>query len=305
MLYPQHLLVASSLLLLLTGTSAFSARKASQLVRTVTSTTSSSSSSSLNVGAVWTEDDDQSQQQQSLFLISRAEACANSESCGLDEARTYLDEILHAQKECVGNMNLAVAAASNPGLCDNVDTVVEVVANLRQKIATEQKRLAPVTATVHLVNVAMGFYVVSMILHGLAAVPNVPVDAPLFDASSFGAINTRGVASILPQEWLWSIRDGYFPSLFGEWLRNGGLVVDVSAFDEKVVSFSPQEWVWSVQNGSLGQMMRENMRYGGLVVDAGYDTEGLAPMTPQELYWSIRDGYFGTAVQHLYRNGGV
>lgn len=239
-------------------------------------------------------DDDE---QDSYYLMSRAEACANSESCSLEQAETFLDRILHIQAECV--------SAGSDALCDNVDSVVEVVASLRQKIEIERKRLAPVKATTHVINLALGFYVVSTILHGVAAVPNVPVDAPVISSFGTEAFNTRGVAAILPQEWLWSIRDGYFPSLFSEWLHNGGLVVDTSVFDEKVVAFTPQEWVWSIQNGSFGNMLEENMKYGGLVVDSCYDTEGMTPMTGQDVLYSIQGGYLGDAMKHFYRNGGI
>mmetsp|Transcript_23528 Transcript_23528/g.50063 ORF Transcript_23528/g.50063 Transcript_23528/m.50063 type:complete len:298 (-) Transcript_23528:177-1070(-) len=291
----QRVVVLSSLLLV--ATSAFSTRKASQLAANNNKHTSSSSS--LNVGAVWMDDDEQDG-----FLMSRASACADSESCSLEEAQTYLDDILHVQMDCIGG----AAAATNSAICENVDVVSEVVANLRQKIETERRKIVPVRATVDLFNVALGVYVVSAILHGVAAVPNVPVDAPVFssfDALPPGAFNGRGVTTILPVEWYWAIRDGYFPSLFSEWIRNGGLVVDVSAFDNKVVAFTPQEWVWSIQNGSFGHMLEENMRYGGLVVDSDFDTEGVTPMTAQDLLWSIQGGYAGTAVKHFFRNGGV
>mmetsp|Transcript_79 Transcript_79/g.203 ORF Transcript_79/g.203 Transcript_79/m.203 type:complete len:294 (+) Transcript_79:203-1084(+) len=293
MLNLQRVIIGSCLLV---AVSAFSAKKASQPIRSTTSTPSA-----LNAGAVWMDGDEQD----GIFLMSRAEACANSDSCSLEEAQGFLDDILHIQKECIGS-----ALATNSAVCDNVDNVVEVVANLRDKIALKRKTLAPVRATVHLFNLAMGFYAVSTILHGFAAVPNVPVDAPMFSSfgNSFpmeGVVNTRGVTTILPQEWFWSIRDGYFPAMFTEWLQNGGLVVDVSAFDEKVVAFTPQEWVWSIQNGSFGRMLEENMRYGGFVVDSDFDTEGMTAMTPRDVLWSIQGGYFGTAMEHFYRNGGV
>lgn len=311
MMLLHRLIPLSSLLLV--STSAFSASKASQqLIRTP----SSSSSSALNAGAVWMDDSSDSNNYDTtpIFLMNRAEACANSESCSLEEAQTFLDDILHIQAECVG-AGSALSANARNAVCENVDVVAEVVANLRQKIVVEQKRLAPLKATVHLFNIAMGFFVVSTILHGVAVVPNVPVDAPMFssfsnimmpiDGDSSMIMNSRGVASILPQEWFWAIRDGYFPSLLSESIHNGGLVVDVSSFDEKVVAFTPQEWVWSVQNGSFPNMLQENMRYGGLVVDADFDTEGVTPMTFQDVVWSIQGGYFGDAANHYFRNGGV
>jgi len=312
---PQHLITLSSLFLVAT-TSAFSARKASQLIRTPSITSSATSTcSALNAAALLMDDDNEDDYNDfiggSVFLMNRAEACANSESCSLEEAQTFLDDILHVQMECVGAGVLSTKSA----VCDNVDVVAEVVANLRQKIQVERKRLAPLKATVHLANVAMGVYVVSTILHGFAVVPNVPVDAPLF--SSFDYIsplevndmemimNSRGVTSILPQEWFWAVRDGYFPSLFSEWMHSGGLVVDTSVFENKVVAFTPQEWVWSIQNGSFGHMLKENMQYGGLVVASDYNTEGMTPMTFQDVLYSIQGGYVGTAANHFFRNGGV
>lgn len=284
--------------LLLVSTSAFSTRKASQLVRSSTCS-SSSSSSALFVGAVWTDEDENEN-----FLMNRATACADgSETCSLEEAQSYLDDILTIQQHCQ-----SLSSSTKSAICENVDVVSEVVANLRQKIALERAKISPVQATVHMANLVVGVYVVSTILHGFAAVPNVPVDAPMFtsfDAFSEGAVNSRGVASILPVEWYWAIRDGYFPSLFSEWIHNGGLVVDVSEFDEKAVAFTPQEWVWSIQNGSFGHLLEENMRYGGYRVDSTYDNDGMTPMNAQDVLWSIQGGYFGTALSHFFRNGGV
>lgn len=299
-------IISLSFLLLMTA-SAFSARKATELVRSPSSQSPSRSrspfSSALNAGAVVMEDNDE-QDNGGLFLMGRAAACADSETCSLEEAQSYLEDVLMMQKDC---LDATIEDFQSP-ICQNVDTVAEIVANLRSKI--EAERLRPVKTTVNAVNVVMGLYVVSTILHGFAAVPNVPVDAPLFtdfDTAAWDVMkmNDRGVATVLPQEWYWALRDGYFPALFSEWFRNGGLVVDMSAFDSKVVAFTPQEWVWSIQNGSIGDLLRENMQYGGYLVDSSFDTEGATPMTGQDVLWSIQGGYFGTAAKHFFRNGGI
>lgn len=296
MVLQQFLLLSS---LLLVGTCAFSA-KSSQLVRRSSATCPKMSSSSALLAEALVMD----AESDGVFLMSRATACANDETCSLDEAQSYLDDVLMIQKDCLDE----TLASGNAAICENVDAAVEVVATLRQKIAVERKKIVPTRATVDFVNVVLGLYVVSTIVHGFAAVPNVPVDAPIFtsfDTFAEGAINSRGVATVLPSEWFWSIRDGYFPMLFSEWIKNGGLVVDISAFDDKVVAFTPQEWVWSIQNGSLGDMMRENLRYGGYHVDSNFDTEGMSPMNAQDVIWSMQGGYFGDVVKHFFRNGGV
>jgi hypothetical protein len=289
-----QLIITLSSLLLVT-TTAFSTRKASQLVRS-----SPSPSFALNAGAVVMDDTDNEQDGGTdIFLMNRATACANSETCSLEEAQTYLEDIILMQKDC---LDATLQDIQNP-LCENVDVVAEVVAGLRSKIELERSRV-----TVNALNVAVGVYVVSTILHGFAAVPNVPVDAPFFtsfDAWDATAINDRGVTTILPQEWFWAFRDGYFPALFSEWFRNGGLVVDMSAFDSKAIAFTPQEWLWSIQNGSFGNLFQENFRNGGYLVDSTFDTEGMTPMTSQDVLWSIQGGYLDTAMKHFFRNGGV
>jgi hypothetical protein len=184
---------------------------------------------------------------------------------------------------------MSSAVLSTTGVCENVDLAADVVSKLRQKIEIESKRLAPIKAGVNLVNLVLGFAVVSMVLHGIAADPNVPVNS---------------VVPITFQEWVWSVRDGYFNILVSEWFKHGGLAVDPAVFDAKVVSVTPQEWLWTLQNGSFGRMLEENVRYGGLLVDPSYETETV-PLTLQEGWWALTGGYGNNALDHFFRNGGL
>lgn len=243
-----------------------------------------------------------------VFLMNRAQACADSETCSLEDAQMFLDGVLHQQKECIGSGVLSTKTM----ICDNVENTIDLVATLRYKIDTAQRRRALVTPTVHTINVVLGIYAVSTILHGVAAVPNVPIDAPLFyNTDSYSSLfeqagSNRGIVPFLPEEWIWAIRDGYFPRMVMEFVHNGGLVVDTTAFDTKAVAITPQEWIWSLQNGSFGRLLEENMRYGGFVVDStSLDSTDTIPMTGRDILFSIRDGYFGTAMSHFYRNGGL
>jgi len=299
-------IVCLFLLVTIDDSLSFSARKSSQLIKSSSrrSSSTSSSLSAINIGVPYNDSSENFVGADGVYLMNRAQACADSESCSLEEAQTFLDGILHQQKECVGAGVLSTKAA----ICDNISVTAALVADLRQKIETEQQRRALVKPAVHLFNVVFGIYVFSTIIHGFAAVPNVPVDLPFYtDYLSLEESSNRGVTQILPQEWFWAVRDGYLPTLVTEWFKNGGggLVVDTSAFDTKAVPFTPQEWIWSIQNGSFGNMIQENMKYGGLVVDSSFDNTDSIPMTSQEVLWSIRDGYAGTAVNHFFRNGGV
>lgn len=66
------------------------------------------------------------------FLMQRAEACAHSDSCSLEDARVYLDDVIHVQSGCVTGSVLG-------GVCENVDVAAELVANLRQKIVQKTR----------------------------------------------------------------------------------------------------------------------------------------------------------------------
>lgn len=298
------ILSCSFLFALIDDSLSFSVRKSSQLIksssRKSSSTTSSSSLFALNIGFGY--NDDSEDFATDIYLMNRAQACVDSDSCSLEEAQTFLHGILLQQKECIDGGVLSTKAA----ICDNINVTADLVANLREKIETERQRRALTKPAVHMFNLMFGIYVVSTIIHGFAAVPNVPVDLPLYtDYSSLEEASSRGVTPFLPQEWFWAVRDGYLPSIMTEWFKNGGLVVDTSAFDTKAVTFTPQEWIWSIQNGSFGNILQENMKYGGLVVDTSFDGTDTIPMTSQEVLWSIRDGYAGTALKHVFRNGGV
>lgn len=261
---------------------AFSARKSSLLVR-------SSRSSALHAGVVWDDAVAGDLAADGAVSMSRAEACVNSDSCGLVEAQAFLDDVLRVQKECVGSGVLS----TNSAICDDVGAAAEIVAGLRVKIEAERRRLAPLESTKHLVGAMLSISAVTAILHVFAASPDIPVEIN-------GGEGGLGIVPFLPREWFWALRDGYLPLLFGEWIKNGGLVVDVSAFGEKAVPFTPQEWFWSVRDGGFDALLRESVRHGGLVVDSRFDTETI-PMSPEDVLLSVNGGYLGTAANHFFR----
>lgn len=66
------------------------------------------------------------------FLMKRAQACADSDSCSLQDARICLDDIIRVQSGCVSGAILG-------SVCENVDVAAEVVAKLRQKVQDKTK----------------------------------------------------------------------------------------------------------------------------------------------------------------------
>lgn len=249
-----------------------------------------------------------------LFLMKKAEACANSDTCSLEDMKMYLDDVIHIQSGCASGVLLGSE------VCDDVTEAVGVVAGLREKIERESKRVSAINAGVAAVNVSAGLVLLSAFVAGVVA-------------------TNPDVSPFTPQEWWWAVRDGYLPTMLEHYFRNGGLAtidygaestpfalqewwwaakggylntmvdhyfqnggLSTVAFQPESVPITPQEWMWSARDGYLPTMMEENFQNGGL--SAGVDSDVL-PMTPQELWWAVRDGYLPTMAEHYFRNGGL
>ena len=68
-----------------------------------------------------------------VFVMEKARECANSESCSIEEAESFLQEVLHLQSGCaVGNIR-------NNDICEDITIPNEIIAGLRHKIETSAK----------------------------------------------------------------------------------------------------------------------------------------------------------------------
>lgn len=75
----------------------------------------------LNSHSIGSDDD-------ALFIMMKANACAHSDSCSIDEAENYLNEVLHLQSDCV------TGSLDSSQICDDILYPSEVISALRQKI---------------------------------------------------------------------------------------------------------------------------------------------------------------------------
>ena len=62
------------------------------------------------------------------YLLHRAEQCALSDSCSIDDARVYLSEVINVQSGC------AAGTLVGDDICHDQGHVAEIVASLRVKI---------------------------------------------------------------------------------------------------------------------------------------------------------------------------
>lgn len=67
-------------------------------------------------------------------LLNSASLCAHSDTCSIESAESYLREIVHIQSGC------AAGTLSGSATCNDVLSVSEVVADLREKIGEGAKR---------------------------------------------------------------------------------------------------------------------------------------------------------------------
>jgi len=76
------------------------------------------------------------------YLLHKAEECALSDSCSVDDAKLFLREVIHLESGCVAGTLVGDA------ICNDTDHVAEIVSTLRAKIERgESTVLEYVTAT--------------------------------------------------------------------------------------------------------------------------------------------------------------
>jgi len=177
---------------------------------------------------------------EATYVMAKASECANSESCSIEEAESYLQEVLHLQSGCaVGNIR-------NHDICDDITIPVEIIAGLRHKIETTAK--TPTNA----LNIKS---MMSPVFVSMFAV---------YMASSIVTLNSQpGVDPFTSQEFWYATQDGYISDLVAQFVKNGGLAsIDVTS--GAVVPFTAEEWMWSIRDGYFGTMMTDYLRNGGL-----------------------------------------
>jgi len=214
-------------------------------------------------------------------------------------AESYLREIVHIQSGC------AAGTMSGNAVCQDVQSVSEVVADLREKIGEGAKREVRTFWDMRqdeLENLAAATDGSAV---GALTAPLKPAYLAIVALYAIGVIsllqpgtmdfNAGGVVPFTGQELWWSIRDGYVGDLTHHLFRNGGLVVSdpVASVGS---SISPQELFWSIRDGYMG-----NTLFGS----GGEGSVETVPYTPQEVWWAIKNGYSGDMVGHWFRNGGL
>jgi len=224
-------------------------------------------------------------EEEAITMIMEANICAHSETCSIEEAEAYLNEMLHLQSDCVSG------SLSNGLICDDVTFPSEVIAGLRDKIQ-RQVELSNEGS-----NIKVGWNPIFLSI------------LALYVSSGLLSLAHNNPDSFTMQEWMYAIQGGYLDDMVSQYIKYGGLS-PVAAVDDGsyVTPLTLQEWWWSIRDGYVGSMISEYSNHGGflsLVDDNAEDVILTTPFTNQEWSYAVKDGYLSNLIDHYMRNGGL
>jgi hypothetical protein len=235
----------------------------------------------LNAGAAISFDNED----EAMEVMLAARDCANSDSCSIDDAQMYIDNVVAIQADCVaGNY-------AGQQFCDDVAAAAEIVSGLRYKIQNGSALSNSKSAN--------GMQQTSILAAGL-------VCAVVLAAGMAGTSAGGDAVPFTAQEVWWAARDGYIGDLMSHYLRNGGLSVpDSDLVSSGVSALTPQEWWWAARDGYLDDAVSHVSRYGGILLGDASSADAVSPFTGQEWGMAARDGYLGNMFSAMWKNGGI
>lgn len=223
---------------------------------------------------------------EAMFLMNKARTCAFSDTCSIDEAEEYLEEIIHIQSSCI------TGSLTSEQVCEDIDFPNEVIAALREKIQTSAN--TP-TKALNLKSMMSPVFITMFTIYLSSSIITMNQNQP-------------GADTFTAQEVWWAIRDGYAQTLFSQFFKNGGLApMDVSS-DNVVFPFTPVEWWWATRDGYLGDMISASLKTGGLemsLTELGMDDPVTTPFLSEEVRFAVKDGYLSDMIHHYMKNGGL
>lgn len=174
-----------------------------------------------------------------MQTLEQARQVAYTSNSSPEEARKYLFEILHLQTGCTTGMYEDM----DDNICENVQEMADLVANLRVKANAHQLRRETVLFMSLMISASL-VSLLAWLIH--------PTDS------------VRLVLPFTPQEWMWSVRDGYLPTLLAQNWKYGGFLVDDLSDMNVVQPYLWVEWTWAVRDGYIPTMIGDWFRNGGL-----------------------------------------
>lgn len=141
---------------------------------------------------------------EAMFTMMKARDCVYADSCSVDTAEAYLQEVLHLQSDCVAG------SIVSHDICEDILLPNEIIVGLRGKIEKSTKNPQSNELSIHTSNIGAA----SLSIIAIYVVFNI-----------FAINQPQGVDPFTFQEFWWAARDGYLSDLLSQFVKNGGLVV--------------------------------------------------------------------------------
>lgn len=225
---------------------------------------------------------------EAMMMMMKANTCAHSDTCSLEEAEQYLNEMLHIQSNCVSG------TLQSDMICNDIEYPVEVIAGLRDKI----KKQVEMSNQGSVVKIGMNPIFLTILA--------------LYITSGMLSLAHNNPDTFTVQEWMYALQGGYLDDMISQYLKYGGLspMTTIDDGTAAIVPLSFQELWWSIRDGYLGNMITEYQNHGGFlsIIDGNgcsEDTILTTPMTTQEWTYATKDGYLSAMISHYMRNGGL
>lgn len=134
--------------------------------------------------------------------MRNARECALSDSCSIDDAKQYLNEVLYVQGACTAG------TLTDKDLCDgNQDVIAETVALLREKSNATKSSVA-ISQMINnpMMTGSLSFTLLCAFVIVLSTISINPETTPF-----------------TYQEWYYAVKGGYVDDMISHYFRNGGL----------------------------------------------------------------------------------
>jgi hypothetical protein len=138
-------------------------------------------------------------------IFRQALDCSSSDTCSADQAEWYLSELMALQKECSLETYITDEKSMDP--CQEPEILTQLIVAMEGKVE-QMRNVKSLSSKLSLI---AGAFIT------LTAISKIMT-------SNLGGDDT---VAFTAEEWLWALRDNYFPSMVVYFIRHGGLITEL------------------------------------------------------------------------------
>jgi hypothetical protein len=158
--------------------------------------------------SITTNNQDDLSSNPSDLIFRQALDCSSSDTCSVDQAEWYLSELMALQKEC--SLETYIRGDENDMQhCQEPEVLSQLIVAMEGKVDKMRNSM-------HLSSKLSWITIVSTVIT-LAVIGKLMT-------SNLGGDDT---VAFTAEEWIWALRDNYFPSMVVYFIRHGGLITEL------------------------------------------------------------------------------